>query len=1031
MAQPKRNTRIGQAAVNRGATSETTPEVPRGSSARDVSLVRESGEFGLDHYCRQLQRELSLAEAVDHYVSEGEARGVDPTPEFDAQFYLETNRDVADAGVNAFAHYLRSGRRERRYPTPAALAKDAQVVMEAGAFDAEYYRRTYPGVDFAKVRPLEHYLTLGCRRGMRPNELFDDEFYARNYPEVADSPALPLVYWVQVGAKRGHRTCFEDVEPIVERVRESSLFDPRYYESAHDLPEDDGDPALHYVLHGARKWLDPGPAFSTEYYLRRYPDLQAAGVNPLAHFDQYGRAEGRRGVPPSYRTVFVTGRAPFRYDRPTLLIFLHEASRTGAPLLGLALAQEYASSHNVFVWAGSGGVLDEDLMETACLVGHGFADPLDCEFVLRDLLVEYAVEAVIANSVETSPVHAAILACDLPSVGLIHEFASYSRPMGKITDAVARLDRCVVPAELVKASALQEIDTICGSRATNLVVRPQGHLPESLWSSRFAVNDDDHGMRAQMQRKLSGHRVVLGAGFVHIRKGLDLFVETARWAKELSSEPVHFLWIGDGWAPRTDFAYGLWIQDSLERWGLEDDVTIIDAQNTIDWAFELADVFLLSSRLDPFPNVAVDAMAANVPVVCFDGTTGIAEFIGDTGAAGAVVPYLDARAAADAVVDQLGLDTGSVRNEQIVEERLDFRRYARAIETEIELAKQDVASRRRQVEALHDAACFDRLFYDMRWSRFPDDRRALNEYVARSMKRIYRTSPLPGFRDTEVTGGSGSGDSDVPLLRMVLENPSVPPRTHDCIIVDDRAERRPSPGLKVALHLHLFYADLAEDALAMLMDAGILADLFVSCSSELSAQQLEVQFQRYRRGNVTIRAVPNIGRDIGPFVAEFGKELLEGGYDVIGHLHGKRSKDIGTGDAWRTYLWGNLLGAPGVWSAVEHGFAADDSLGLMFPEDRNVVGWARNKVFGEELRERLGVGRELPAVPVFPLGTMFWARPEAVRPLLESGLTWDDFPSEPLPYDGSMLHAIERLLPTICEETGHRWTTIHVPGTTW
>ena len=1015
-----------------------------------------------------------MEEAVEHYVSEGEARGLDPAPDFDAQFYLRTNQDVAVAGVNAFAHYLKSGRRERRYPTAAALAKDARVVLEAGAFDAEYYgrtnpgvetahylrsgrheprhqtaprgkddlgfleaddldaeyyRRTYPGVDSGKVRLLEHYLTLGCRRGMRPNERFDDKFYARNYPEVADSTALPLVYWIKVGAKRGHRTCFEDVEPLVERVRASSLFDPHYYESAHDLPKDDADPALHYVLHGARKWLNPGPEFSTEYYLRRYPDLQAAGVNPLAHFDQYGASEGRRGVPPSYRTVFATGRAPFHYDRPNLMILLHEASRTGAPLLGLALVQEFASSHNLFVWAGRGGVLDEDLMDAACLVGHGFADPLDCEFVLRDLLVEYAVDAVIANSVETSPAHAAILACDLPSVGLIHEFASYSRPMGKITDAVARLDRCVVPAELVRTSALQEIDTICGSSATNLVVLPQGHLPESLWSSRFAVDDDDDGVRAQMQRKLSGHRVVLGAGFVHIRKGLDLFVETARWAKELSTEPVHFLWIGDGWAPRTDFTYSLWIQDSLERWELQDDVTIIDAQNTIDWAFELADVFLLSSRLDPFPNVAVDAMAANVPVVCFDGTTGLADFIADTGAAGAVVPYLDARAAAAAVVDQLGLDTGSVHNEQILEERLDFRRYARAIEAEIELAKQDVASRRRQVEALQDAACFDRSFYDMRWSRFPDDSGALKEYVARSMKGIYRTSPLPGFRDTDVTG-AGPANGDVPLLRKVLEHPAALPRTHDCLIVDEEPALRASPGLKVALHLHLFYADLAEVALAMLMDAGISADLYVSCS-ERSAQQLGVQFRRYRRGNVTIRAVPNIGRDIGPFVAEFGKELLEGGYDVIGHLHGKRSKDIGTGDVWRTYLWDNLLGGPGVWSAVEHEFAADRSLGLMFPEDRHVVGWARNKGFGEELRERLGVGRELPAVPVFPLGTMFWARPEAVRPLLESGLTWDDLPSEPLPYDGSMLHAIERLLPTICEETGHRWKTIYVPGTTW
>lgn len=46
-------------------------------------------------------------------------------------------------------------------------------------------------------------------------------------------------------------------------------------------------------------------------------------------------------------------------------------------------------------------------------------------------------------------------------------------------------------------------------------------------------------------------------------------------------------------------------------------------------------------------------------------------------------------------------------------------------------------------------------------------------------------------------------------------------------------------------------------------------------------------------------------------------------------------------------------------------------------------------------------------------------RPQGLTDILKSGLTWSDYPLEPLPYDGTILHAIERLLPTVCEQTGY------------
>ena len=56
---------------------------------------------------------------------------------------------------------------------------------------------------------------------------------------------------------------------------------------------------------------------------------------------------------------------------------------------------------------------------------------------------------------------------------------------------------------------------------------------------------------------------------------------------------------------------------------------------------------------------------------------------------------------------------------------------------------------------------------------------------------------------------------------------------------------------------------------------------------------------------------------------------------------------------------------------------------------------------------------------------MFWARPEALEPLFSLGLKWDDYPVEPLPVDGTMLHALERLVPFSVEMAGFTTSSIH------
>ena len=106
-------------------------------------------------------------------------------------------------------------------------------------------------------------------------------------------------------------------------------------------------------------------------------------------------------------------------------------------------------------------------------------------------------------------------------------------------------------------------------------------------------------------------------------------------------------------------------------------------------------------------------------------------------------------------------------------------------------------------------------------------------------------------------------------------------------------------------------------------------------------------------------------------------------------------------------------------------------LGLVFAEDRHCVGWSKNRPIAEALAARMQPPPTLPAWPVFPIGTMFWARPAALAPLWALGLKPQDLPGEPVAYDGTALHAMERMLPAVCEATGHSWCTVHREGAGW
>jgi lipopolysaccharide biosynthesis protein len=138
------------------------------------------------------------------------------------------------------------------------------------------------------------------------------------------------------------------------------------------------------------------------------------------------------------------------------------------------------------------------------------------------------------------------------------------------------------------------------------------------------------------------------------------------------------------------------------------------------------------------------------------------------------------------------------------------------------------------------------------------------------------------------------------------------------------------------------------------------------------------------------------------------------------------------GERRREFLWQNLAGGhQPMADLILHRFAEDAKLGIVFPEDPALSDWDDNFEIAAGLAGRMKLQGELPPFFDFPGGTMFWARPEALKPLFDLGLDWHDYPDEPVPLDGTILHAIERLLPFVARQAGYGFLTTHLPDVTW
>ncbi len=236
-------------------------------------------------------------------------------------------------------------------------------------------------------------------------------------------------------------------------------------------------------------------------------------------------------------------------------------------------------------------------------------------------------------------------------------------------------------------------------------------------------------------------------------------------------------------------------------------------------------------------------------------------------------------------------------------------------------------------------------------------------------------------------------------------------------------------GKKAAVFAHIYYEDLYDRCIAYLKNIPREMDIYVS-TKESGRALLE---EKLWAAGVTVKKVAAAGkrgRDAGALLLAFAPFL--GSYDYICFVHDKKSSGglapLSEGMAFMDLVWDNLVpDSGGIYEILEL-FKRNPFLGLIAPPIpfmgsyfASLVGDEWTVCFEEtkKLAEKLGVGIKISEEKLpFVLSTCFWCRREALEDLFRYGWREEDFPQEPLKLDGTVNHAIERILPYLAQRRG-------------
>lgn len=218
----------------------------------------------------------------------------------------------------------------------------------------------------------------------------------------------------------------------------------------------------------------------------------------------------------------------------------------------------------------------------------------------------------------------------------------------------------------------------------------------------------------------------------------------------------------------------------------------------------------------------------------------------------------------------------------------------------------------------------------------------------------------------------------------------------------------PERSRSKAVVVHAFYVEETVLILEELKRVSNFVDVIVTTPHEIKLIQEIVYCAGFP---AQIIKTPNIGRDIFPFIFLIENGLLER-YNFIGKLHSKRSLHRADAKQWLE----NCVNCITKYACSEELLNTQGLVAPVGTLTKNHNFYA-NALRIQWLCAKLGFSFAEEDV-VFPEGSMFWARSDALKSVKDANLDIRDFQGECGQLDGTLAHALERFFGISCIKNG-------------
>ncbi len=501
-------------------------------------------------------------------------------------------------------------------------------------FDIAYYRSNHSDVSaLCEKAPdtdlVEHYIRHGVHLGYNPTGWFDGAQYLAANPDVASSKMNPFFHYLKYGRLEGRKVVAPIDQISLERFATiKPHFDSDFY--ARQYPDivaaglAPDEMILHYLRTGWLEYRDPSPRFSTRDYLSLNADVRQAGINPFWHYVAFGGAEQRVG------RAQLEARRFNKSHSPRILFVGHSGNPAGAEIMLLDVIEWYAhnTSYEIDILILAPGPLVNRYQKYGrvfCLwEGESTANNALLEWLQPSydyIYLNTVVSGSFADAYSRKYAHQRV-----PVALHIHEMAGVIRQFSpQLTAIMPYVTLYVAASDAVSVDLTEEF----GVPSNKIEVHYSFvKVVATTWTDVIRCRD---AARSALGIPMDDF-LVMGAGTVYDRKGPDLFVQTLAAAVERGGPAVKGLWIGGG--PDIEK-----IRDEIARLGLTEKIRFLGYLDNARELIAAADVFLLSSREDPFPLVCLEAASYGIPTVHFSGCSGISTLT--SGGAGIEVEPFD------------------------------------------------------------------------------------------------------------------------------------------------------------------------------------------------------------------------------------------------------------------------------------------------------------------------------------------------------------------------------------------------------